>query len=122
MENRVAFACQRLNQMSDRPAFRKPLDLIRVLSRRVDETADRLTRAATADVERKADKLAAAMEQLDALSPLSVLKRGYSLTRRGDGAVVRDVADVAAGEVLTVRLATGEIITRVLSVTPEVPR
>lgn len=120
IENRVAFARQRLNQLADRPAFRKPLDLIRVLSQRVDETAERLNRAATAGVERKADKLAAVVEQLDALSPLNVLKRGYSLTRRGDGAVVRDVADVAPGEILTVKLATGEIITRVLAVTPEV--
>jgi exodeoxyribonuclease VII large subunit len=118
MENRVAFARQRLNQLGDRPAFRKPLDLIRVLSQRVDETAIRLTRAAAADLDRKADKLAAVVEQLDALSPLNVLKRGYSLTRRGDGAVVRGVADVAAGEILTVKLATGEIITRVLAVSP----
>jgi exodeoxyribonuclease VII large subunit len=117
MENRLAFARQRLAQLSDRPAFRKPLDLIRVLGRRVDETAMRLTRAAGSDVDRKAEKLAALAEQLDALSPLNVLKRGYSLTRRGDGAVVRDVSDVAAGEILTVKLATGEIITRVVSVT-----
>ena len=49
-QNRVAFARQRLNQLSDRPAFRKPLDLIRVLSQRVDETAIRLNRAATTAV------------------------------------------------------------------------
>lgn len=115
-ENRVAFARQRLTQLADRPAFRKPLDLVRVLAQRVDETADRLARAAGLDLDKKREKLAAAAEQLDALSPLGVLKRGYSLTRRGDGAVVRDVADVAPGEILLVRLASGEIISRVITV------
>ncbi len=120
-ENRVAFARQRLNQLADRPAFRKPLDLVRVLSQKLDDTAARLNRAAKNAVDRHADKLAAAAEQLDALSPLGVLKRGYSLTRRGDGAVVRSVTDVAPGEILMVRLANGEVIARVLSVSKGEP-
>nr|MCU0706171.1 exodeoxyribonuclease VII large subunit [Fimbriiglobus sp.] len=44
IDNRIAFARQRLNQLSDRPAFRKPLDLIRMLRQRMSETAGRLKR------------------------------------------------------------------------------
>jgi exodeoxyribonuclease VII large subunit len=44
--------------------------------------------------------------RLDAISPLAVLRRGYSLTfRERDGALVRSSSDVAIGEVLQVRLA-----------------
>nr|MCU0706058.1 exodeoxyribonuclease VII large subunit [Fimbriiglobus sp.] len=111
-------ARQRVDQLAARPAFRRPADRLRELEQRLDDTAARLRRAIQLHTSRSRDKLAAAAEQLDALSPLNVLKRGYSLTRRGDGAVVREVTDVAAGEVLTVRLASGEIITRVLAVTP----
>ena len=51
---------------------------------------------------------------LDALSPLKVLGRGYSITRRLDtGAVIRAAADVAAGESVETILASGRLISRV---------
>src|SRR6185437_12790906 len=45
--------------------------------------------------------------KLDALSPLAVLERGYSLTRAADGTVVTQAAQVAPGEAVTVRLSRG---------------
>jgi len=38
-----------------------------------------------------------------------VLQRGYSLTRKPDGTVVTDAAQVAPGEHVNVRLARGEL-------------
>ena len=43
--------------------------------------------------------------KLEAMSPLKVMARGYSVTFRADGRVVRRAADVAAGDSITVRLA-----------------
>jgi exodeoxyribonuclease VII large subunit len=54
---------------------------------------------------RRRARLEAAVARIEALSPLAVLGRGYSITRRAeDGAVVRRAADVAAGDRVTVRL------------------
>lgn len=47
--------------------------------------------------------------QLRALSPLAVLERGYSMTLRHDGLVVRSPADVSAGDCISTRLAGGTI-------------
>jgi exodeoxyribonuclease VII large subunit len=44
---------------------------------------------------------------LAGLSPLAVLDRGYSLTRRADGSIIRDAADLDPGEVITTRFAQG---------------
>jgi exodeoxyribonuclease VII large subunit len=45
--------------------------------------------------------------QLDALSPLKVMSRGYTVTlRRRDGAVVRSISDVRPGELLGIKLAS----------------
>jgi exodeoxyribonuclease VII large subunit len=44
--------------------------------------------------------------RLDALSPLKVLSRGYSVTfRKRDGAVVRTISDVQPGEMVGIKLA-----------------
>jgi len=51
--------------------------------------------------------------QLRALNPLAVLGRGYSLTRKADGTVVRSVDDVDAGEWIVTRLADGKLISNV---------
>jgi exodeoxyribonuclease VII large subunit len=62
-------------------------------------------RAATA-----AARLASAAGRLDALSPLAVLARGYSITRRArDGAIVRSRRDVARGDTVLVTLAEGAV-------------
>jgi exodeoxyribonuclease VII large subunit len=54
-------------------------------------------------------RLAAASSQLQALNPLAVLSRGYSITRRADGQVVRSVAAAPAGTRLQTRLADGTV-------------
>ncbi len=46
--------------------------------------------------------------RLESVSPTATLARGYAIVQRAsDGAVVRSVSDVAAGDALTVRVADG---------------
>jgi len=42
-------------------------------------------------------------------SPLVILKRGYSITREASGKIVRDAAQVAIGDDVSIRLARGEL-------------
>ena len=58
-------------------------------------------------------RLGAAAGRLDSLSPLAVLGRGYSLTRRADGRVVRSAAEVRAGRRGEVLLHEGSLDARV---------
>jgi exodeoxyribonuclease VII large subunit len=54
-----------------------------------------------------------AVAQLDALSPVAILERGYAVIYDSAGSVVRDSADVNVGDALTARLARGRITTSV---------
>jgi len=51
--------------------------------------------------------------RLDALSPLAVLARGYSITTDSDGKAVRDAADAPPGSMVHTRLHQGTITSRV---------
>jgi exodeoxyribonuclease VII large subunit len=64
--------------------------------------------AARRGVERRRSELARLGGQMAAMSPLAVLDRGYAIVKRGDD-VIRDPAQVTAGEQLRVRVARGEI-------------
>ena len=51
--------------------------------------------------------------QLQALSPLAVLDRGFSITRLKDGKIVRDAAGVGVGEDLQTQVARGTLESKV---------
>jgi exodeoxyribonuclease VII large subunit len=54
--------------------------------------------------------------RLQSLSPLAVLGRGYSLTRRS-GAIVRRAADVSRDDTIEILLHEGRLDARVTEVT-----
>jgi exodeoxyribonuclease VII large subunit len=60
-------------------------------------------------LQRRRHAIEAACGKLEALSPMRVLERGFSLTQRADGHVVTSAADVRAGERITVRVHDGGI-------------
>lgn len=77
-------------------------------------------RAATAAAEspkRGAGRLEKAMAQLDALSPLRVLHRGYSITQRPDGRIIRDAAETHIGDPIRVKLEKGNLEATITSAT-----
>lgn len=49
------------------------------------------------------------IKEAEALSPLSVLRRGYSVTYGKDGKILREKADAAPGDTITTRLMDGTI-------------
>ncbi|MBK7707415.1 MAG: exodeoxyribonuclease VII large subunit [Acidobacteria bacterium] len=71
--------------------------------------------AMTKLMEWRAKELNVKSASLDALSPLKVLGRGYSIARNGSGKIVTSVDQVSADENVQIRLANGTILSRVVS-------
>ncbi len=116
----VEVARARLDDLASRRALRRPLDRVRQEEHRLDEWAERLQRAMRQRLTQSNAKLEAAAARLSSLSPLHVLGRGYSLTRRqGDGVVVRSTEDVRPGDTIVTLLASGELQSRVEGASPE---
>ncbi|HEX2640372.1 MAG TPA: exodeoxyribonuclease VII large subunit, partial [Pyrinomonadaceae bacterium] len=77
-------------------------------------------RTAAADmIAAKSKSLKLCMATLDALSPLAVLNRGFSITEDESGEILRDAAQTGPGRKLSVRLAKGRIEAEVLSTDPK---
>ncbi|MCR4413107.1 MAG: exodeoxyribonuclease VII large subunit [Thermoguttaceae bacterium] len=111
---RLLAARRRLETLAGHRAFRWPAARLHEWARRLDEIEARSNRAVRQRVKTARDRIESLAGRLDSLSPLAVLGRGYSLTQReADGHIVRDAADVVAGERIVTRLAGGRLTSRV---------
>ena len=115
---RLGLARERLEGILDRRVFRMPLEQIRDAEKRLDETGLRLHRGVRQMLDRADRQLRASATQLEALSPLQILSRGYSLTFNEDGLPIRDAGATRVGERLRTRLAGGEITSHVETILP----
>ncbi len=107
--SRLAMAKRRLEELQSRRAFRLPLERIREREQRLDELSQRLNGSSTRAITRQRDCLAAFAGRLEALSPLNVLSRGYSLTQTLEGKLLRDAGAVRIGDILVSRLHRGRV-------------
>jgi exodeoxyribonuclease VII large subunit len=111
---RLESARGRLADFGDRRIFRRPLDRIHDLEQGLDEIGERLQRCMRQRLDRWRQMVQATAGQLETLSPLNVLSRGYSLTRRAsDQQVVRTADQVKPGDLLVTVLLHGQITSRV---------
>lgn len=82
------------------------------VAQRMDRTLDRFAGALAQRLERHRYELSAVSGRLDALSPLKVLERGYSLARDADGRVLKRVAQFTPGLAFRLRVTDGEVPAR----------
>lgn len=82
---------------------------------RIADYARRLQSAMERNLAEKRHALALQVETLEAVSPLATLSRGYSITRKENGKVVKSVNDVESGQLLVTQVADGEITSKIVS-------
>ncbi|MDB5348156.1 MAG: exodeoxyribonuclease large subunit [Schlesneria sp.] len=107
----------RLDSVASRRCFSRPLERIQEQSHRLDDLEVRLKRGMKQVVESSKQKLQAFASSLNALSPLAVLDRGYSLTKRvSDGELIRDASSLSVGDQISTLLAQGSVISDVRAI------
>ena len=62
------------------------------------------------------DRLAAIVGRLEAINPLAVLGRGYSITKRADGSVATSTSALTVGDNINIDYADGEAEAEILSI------
>jgi exodeoxyribonuclease VII large subunit len=102
----------------DRLERQSPARQLPLMRQRVDERLERLDSALRAGIDRASRTLAGSRARMEALSPMAVLGRGYSLARDERGALVTSVSGLTPGDRLTTVFADGTAVGEILSVAP----
>ena len=108
----------RLSRQATHPLFSDPAYLLRQRWLAVEHSQQRLTLAADGLARPFAEQVRYLAAQLDALSPLRILARGYSLASDPAGRLIRQTADVAIGDAISLRLTDGSLDCQVNGIIP----
>jgi exodeoxyribonuclease VII large subunit len=98
-----------LDGMRSRPVLADPVREVDRRQEQVTALAERARRCLAAGLSRADDDIGHLKARLLALAPSATLRRGYAIVQRRDGTVVRQAADVAGGERLTLRFADDQL-------------
>ncbi len=90
-----------------------PLEPVERRAMEVDLLEQRLHSQMQRSIESHQREIARVAEKLELVSPLGILRRGYSLTTDPDGTVIRSVKRVSAGDLIETKLTDGTIVSRV---------
>jgi exodeoxyribonuclease VII large subunit len=108
-------ACTRLR--------RSGREMVAPRARALSDLKENMARAVRSGLRSRRFELVRLGEKMDALSPLSTLRRGYSVPLSADGRVLRTTGDFAPGEHFQLRVLNGRIHAETKSVhTDEVDR
>lgn len=110
LKHQLQMQQKRLEICLQRGVLTRPKDRLFQLSQQVDSLERELVIREEKALQLRQGKLAALAGQLQALSPLATLSRGYTLTMHAaDRRVLTGVNDIRAGEKITTVLAGGEL-------------
>ena len=115
LTDRIDRSRLQLKAIESRAVFQRPRSIVDERQQRCDDLTDRMQRAIRLDVEKRRQQLGALAATLQALSPLNVLARGYSLTSLPDGPPLRSIQEVSDGAAIRTRLHDGTVYSTVTS-------
>lgn len=103
----------RLAALTRQSFFREPQRFLRFFRQRLDTVEERFQRLTEKWHTAKRQRLTSAIEKMELLSPVRVLRRGYGIISTPDGDVIRSIRQVRPEENVEVMLADGHFKARV---------
>lgn len=100
-------ARQRLDALAASPSIASPASYLEQKKKQLEILQNRMIAVQNQNISRKKQRYIAAVAKLDAMSPLKVMTRGYSVARSSDGTLLRSIHDTNIGESITVAFSDG---------------
>ena len=105
---------QHLSVLSKSPALQSPTGYLEQKRQQLEGLKNRLIAGENQIIARNTQRYVALTAKLDAMSPLKVLTRGYSMAQNDRGEVVRSVSQVELGERIGIQFSDGKIFATVM--------
>ena len=109
LQRQLKTASAQLEALASSPALKSPTGYIDRREKDLQLLAGRLEAAHNRALESKQRRFVELTAKLDAMSPLKVLTRGYSMAQDERGAVIKSAAQVASGDHITLTVTDGTI-------------
>ena len=117
LTGKLRLSKERLVRVANSYVMRQPFDRLRRWQQRLDEFAQRLNINITHALNTEREKLSSIAGKLESLSPLNVLKRGYTITTRlEDNKSLREAKGLNKGDKIKTNFSTGSVISTTLSI------
>lgn len=110
---------ERLHLLTTRLLRQDATQQLRVLRERLSAAENRMLRAHQGALHNETVRVHGLTRQLEALSPLAVLNRGYALVFDEAGKLVKSASNVSLHQRLTTRLAEGSLRSQVTELNPK---
>ena len=114
LSRQLKAAQQHLNVLSASPALQSPTGYLEQREKNLELLKSRMLSAQNQLLSQKNARYIAAVSKLDAMSPMKVLTRGYSMAQTERGEVLRSVGQVSLGERITISLSDGTLSATVM--------
>ncbi|MGK8932170.1 exodeoxyribonuclease VII large subunit [Pluralibacter gergoviae] len=118
LDGQLRHAARRQQQLTQRLNQRSPQPRIYQASARIQQLEYRLAQSVRARLSDARERFGNAATHLEAVSPLSTLARGYSVSTTAEGRLVKQAKQLKAGDSLTTRLSDGVVESEVVKITP----
>ena len=114
MDKQMQLLGRRLENIQNRLLSKSGLDRVHMLQQNIDDLLQRCTVNIQHSLEARRDRFRKSVAELNALSPLAILERGYSVCfQYPSKKLVKSATEVSAGDKVEIKLANGEIICEV---------
>lgn len=107
---RFALSKTTLESLQNSWVLSNPQRMLEGRMQRFDFASVRIEQVFNAALTQKQHSCGVLAAKLDALSPLTVLARGYSVTENTDGKIIRSIADVRWGDEIVTQVGDGNVI------------
>lgn len=114
LSRQIKAARRHLQVLSASRALQSPTGYLEQRRQSLELHRNRLIAAQNQNITRAKQRYIAEISKLEAMSPLKVLTRGYSMAQTERGEVVRSVSQVALGERIRIRLSDGSLSATVM--------
>ena len=98
----------KFDALANKSILSKPFNITESRSETVDRLFDKMLNAYKGIISREKSRYVSNVAKLDALSPLKVLSRGYSIAEV-DGKVIKSVNDISNGDKFKLKLSDGTV-------------